>query len=332
MERMRSFRMYTLACIAIGGGLLVAHLASAEDSTGVKPPDSGQTQPAAEPPATGGKASAVQTDAERARQFFENGVKSAENGRQNEAIIAYVGALKLDPTLVPANINLGVIYYQQNQFDKSLDLFAAAVKQEPNNVTALTNLGKTQSRLKKYDEAEISFRAALQAEPGNAAVYKDLARVYREIDKYEPLLQTIDKCHELGSGDEDTWYLHGLALEKLKRDDEAISSYRKSLELDPKGYEPLSALGKLYLSRQNYAEAAASFKAAYEANTTKFRAYYNYCSAVETMNPSDFAGNIANWEQFVKIARNNPKAAKEVAQAQAHVKELSDAQAAAAEQ
>lgn len=275
-------------------------------------------------------AGSAETDAERARATFEKGVIAADSGRIDEAMIAYIGALKLDPTIIAANINLGVLYFQQNNFDKAIEMFEAAVKLEPKNVMALTNLGKTQARLKKYTEAELSMKGAIASDEKNPDLYKDLARVYREIDKFDQLQETIEKCHALGAADENTWYLLGLAQEKQKRPEDAIASYRKSLEVDPKGYDALSGLGKLYLNQQQYAEAAAAFKSAFDANNAKFRAMYNYCSTVETMNPTDYDGNIANWEQFVKIARNNPKASKEVAQSLAHIKELEEAKAAVA--
>ena len=62
-----------------------------------------------------------------------------------------------------------------------------------------------------------------------------------------------------------------------------------------------------------------------KANPKKFRAAYNYAVAVEQSNPEKYSTNIANWETFIKVGKSYPKAKKDVAVAQEHVKELKDA-------
>ncbi len=59
-------------------------------------------------------------------------------------------------------------------------------------------------------------------------------------------------------------------------------------------------------------------------NSKKYLAAYNYAIAVETDNPDDISTNIAAWDGFVRIAKSNPKAKTQLAEAQNHIKELKE--------
>ncbi len=71
--------------------------------------------------------------------------------------------------------------------------------------------------------------------------------------------------------------------------------------------------------------AAAAFKAALKAKPKKYLASYNYAVAVESSNPDNYTRSIQVCEDFIKLAKKNPKAKTSVANAQQHVKELKEA-------
>jgi hypothetical protein len=59
-------------------------------------------------------------------------------------------------------------------------------------------------------------------------------------------------------------------------------------------------------------------------DSKKYLAAYNYAIAVETDNPDDITANIAAWDGFVRVAKSNPKAKTQIAEAQSHIKELKE--------
>ena len=95
-------------------------------------------------------------------------------------------------------------------------------------------------------------------------------------------------------------------------------------------YNAHSSLGSIYLAQEKYNSAAGAFSAAMKADKKKYRAAYNYAIAVESSNPEDYDTNIANWEKFINLAKNNPKAKNDVGIAREHVAELKKAKEQAA--
>jgi tetratricopeptide (TPR) repeat protein len=87
-------------------------------------------------------------------------------------------------------------------------------------------------------------------------------------------------------------------------------------------------MGQIYLQKEDYVSAAKEFKAALAADPKGFKAAYNYAYAIETKTPDDYTANIANWQDFVRVAGANPKAKEDVAVATQHIKELKEAQKA----
>ena len=89
-------------------------------------------------------------------------------------------------------------------------------------------------------------------------------------------------------------------------------------------YNSHFALGQIFLGQEKYSTAAGSFKAAMRADSKKYRAAYNYAVAVESENQDAIDTNIENWNAFIKLAKNNPKAKNDVAVAEQHVKDLQE--------
>ncbi len=61
---------------------------------------------------------------------------------------------------------------------------------------------------------------------------------------------------------------------------------------------------------------------AMSAEPSKYQASQNYAVAMESADPDAIDANIANWNTFIKLARNNPKAKDQVAEAEQHIKDL----------
>ena len=117
----------------------------------------------------------------------------------------------------------------------------------------------------------------------------------------------------------------GKGYQKTEKSDQAIKAFKKSVTLKKKNYNAQFAMGQIYLSQQKFQSAAGAFNKALKANPKKHRAAYNYAVAVESNDPENYVKNISAWERFIKIAKKNPRARKEMASAEGHLKELKEA-------
>ncbi|MFQ6008190.1 MAG: tetratricopeptide repeat protein [Candidatus Zixiibacteriota bacterium] len=268
--------------------------------------------------------SPVNADTLKAKEHFNSGIKAKEAGKIDSAIIFYKAAIEEDPDFVDSYVNLGAIYFEKGNYEQARQMFKIVTGKDKTNAAAFANLGRVEYTLRKYVEAEAAFQAAIALENKNAEYYKELTKVYYKKQDYPKAIETVLKCHKLGGADANTYYILGKGYEKQKKTQDAINAFNKSIELK-NNYKARSALGQIYLRQQKYAKAAQQFKAALKVEPKAWRAAYNYAVAIQSLNPEDYDTNLKAWENFVKRAKNIPKAKNQVAEAQRVIKELKEA-------
>lgn len=82
------------------------------------------------------------------------GLIAKTQARPDDAIAPFQQVLKVDPSDVGANVNLGQIYSQQRKFNEAVALFRVALAAEPYNATALYNLGTALIRAGQREEGQ----------------------------------------------------------------------------------------------------------------------------------------------------------------------------------
>src|SRR5882724_464925 len=198
-------------------------------------------------------AAASREDAYRANNI---GVALLEQFKHKEAAEAFRNALKIDPKLNLAHINLsialfnvpdlpaaqreaqsaaalapeapqpyyilGLIAKLQSKPDEALAAFQRVLKIDPNDVGTNINVGQLYSQQRKYPEAIAAFRLALAAEPYNATALYNL----------------------------------GQALMRAGQRDEGQKATERFRQLRERG--SATTIGPNYLEQGRYAEAVAS--------------------------------------------------------------------------
>ena len=196
---------------------------------------------------------ASREDAYRANNI---GVALLEQFKHNEGAESFKNALKIDPKLNLARINLsialfnvpdlaaaqreaqnaaalapevpqpyyilGLIAKLQSKPDEALTAFQRVLKIDPNDVGANINVGQLYSQQRQYPEAIAAFRLALAAEPYNATALYNL----------------------------------GQALLRAGQRDEGQKATARFTELRQRG--SATTIGQNYLEQGRYAEAIAS--------------------------------------------------------------------------
>ncbi len=268
--------------------------------------------------------SPVNADTLKAKEHFNSGIKAKEAGKIDSAITSYKAAIQEDPDFIDSYLNLGAVYFEKGDYENARQMFKTVTEKDKTNADAFANIGKVEYEVHKYVEAEAAFQAAIALENNNAEYYKELTKVYYQKQDYPKAIETVLKCHQLGGGDANTYYMLGKGYEKQDKTQEAIDAFGKSIELENNS-KARSALGQIYLNQQKYAKAAEQFKAALNVEPTAWRAAYNYAIAIQSYNPEDYDTILKAWEDFVKRAKNIPKAKDQVAEAQRVMKDLKEA-------
>ncbi len=88
-------------------------------------------------------------------------------------------------------------------------------------------------------DAEYFFERAIQLDPAYPQAHQQLARIHFLNGEYERALDEINLefARDPGTQDSSTFYIRGLIEGYLKQYESAVHDYKRSVQLDPKGWE-----------------------------------------------------------------------------------------------
>jgi tetratricopeptide (TPR) repeat protein len=120
---------------------------------------------------------------------------------QPEAIAAYHQVLEIQPAHAAANINLGTLYYNRQDFSL----------------------------------AEKHYRQAIEADPRYSLAYFDLGNVLDETGRVQEAIQTYKTALQLAPTYADAHYNLALAFEKVREPRKALKHWQAYVKLDTSG-------------------------------------------------------------------------------------------------
>jgi len=105
----------------------------------------------------------IQSDSIRRKQYIDivnAGVECAQQNKYAEATEKYLAAIKLEPELSYAYIDLSNAYWHLEKYEDSMIMALKAIVIDPNDARAYDNLGNAYCSLRKYKEAEAVYKKA----------------------------------------------------------------------------------------------------------------------------------------------------------------------------
>lgn len=201
------------------------------------------------------------------------------------------------PTRPAANyVALGVFYYEQGKFDEAYVAFRAASEIDPRNTEALLGLGRAQVKLRLYGPAIETLRRLTLLDPNNVSGYIALAQAYQQqyvgssdraavagnLTAAQKVLTDAETVAQAQTGDgrnlslSKIWNERGYVY-KLQGDaGRAIDAFKQASTLNPDNDVILFNLGDMYYATGNLMAALNSLQQAVIADPRDAynRAYY----------------------------------------------------------
>ena len=129
-------------------------------------------------------------------------------GRLDEAEASFRLAIDIDPAMVEAQSNLGVVLLRTERCDEARDHLEAMVLREPESEELWSNLGVARSRCGDPEEARAAFERALAIDPTMVSARIDLVRALMEGEEWgrarAHLLRLDAALRGAGNADEHT--------------------------------------------------------------------------------------------------------------------------------
>lgn len=198
--------------------------------------------------------------------YLENlGFAYEHSGDIQNAEANYLKALEMEETEKDTYENrLGIFYFNQGIYDKSIQHYLNAIKIEPKAIY-YENLGLSYQESNQLPEAEKYFRKAIEESTDNKdKYYNQLAFFLSGIGRHKEASKLLDKALEIKKAP--TYYENlGYAYENLGRMEDAEKNYRKALRLSPHEKDKYyNRLGNFYFHQDNIDKAIGYYKKAIE--------------------------------------------------------------------
>ncbi len=198
-------------------------------------------------------------------------------GRVDEAIVAYKKTLETDPNYAPALSDYATILALKGQLKESETLYRKAIAQKPQEALYHTNLARVLAKMGGEENKEASRAELLRAydlNPKDLTVLQALSKAYladREFDKAIDILAESLVLYPKSAGVHDQL---SFALACAGRLQEALTYAQKSVELDPKLLSAHMNLGSTYMLQGNHSKAQEAYRQAVSMAPNNADAHY----------------------------------------------------------
>jgi tetratricopeptide (TPR) repeat protein len=189
-------------------------------------------------------------------------------GNRWKAAAQFRASTQLDPTFPEPYKALGDLFLTapRRLFDQAIEAYAKALELRPFYAEAYAGLGDANAAKGNIDGAVSAYQKALTNNPLNPRVHVSLGKIYY--------------------GEKQLYY-------------EAVNSYKKAIELDPRYLEARMGLAEVYEEKGLYQDAIAEYRKVVEQDDKNTGALYNLALVYEKVDPREA---ITLWERYIKLA------------------------------
>jgi tetratricopeptide (TPR) repeat protein len=159
-----------------------------------------------------------------------------------------------NPRDADAYYNLGIYYYQNNDFNNCIEPLHKTLELKPKDEDANLLLGSVYLQLGKLPEAERAFLKTLEINSKNVDANNNLSLVYFNSKRNSQAIACLQENLRNDPENVETLNNLGLIYSKMGRFDDAINQYKRLLRINPKVAQTYHRLAFLYFQQQNYDE------------------------------------------------------------------------------
>ena len=157
----------------------------------------------------------------------------AKTGKIENAIIEWVAALKVDPSLLPAHFNLGTAYMMTGKLDLAENAFKHCLKLNSRYEPALFNLAKFYQMQKKWDESSHHLYVYLEVTGPNPAAYAQIGFNFNRQSDWKNAQKFLEKSISLQPDNVDTRVYLAETLGSLGKIEKAREQLQAVLNPNP---------------------------------------------------------------------------------------------------
>lgn len=222
-------------------------------------------------------------------------------GQLDEAAAAYKALLKKDARDFDANLYLGMVLVQQQDFDAAVYRLQTAIRINPASALAQCNFGVALLAAERPEEAAAAFTQALAIKPDFAEAMIKLPNALYRAGRFDDALLAYDRALAVRS-DVTLMNDKGCLLRDMKKPDEAVIVLRHAVALQPDYLVAQLNLAHALFHVQDYAGAADMYNRVLSQDQNHAEARSGYLKSLKAANRD------AEFEQALEQALvHNPR-------------------------
>ncbi len=214
--------------------------------------------------------------------------------------------MRLDPNSGQAYNNLGIVYFDQRQFEKAATSYRRAIEIFGGYAEAHNNLGNALRALGKGDDAIGAYERALEIRANYPEAYNNLASVLRDQRKFDQAELSYQRAISLRPGYHEAMEnLAGLYI-GLERYEDALRSLSDVLKAQPERPSTLLLIARAQLGRHSIFQAETALRAILRQNPKHVEALVLYGQVCHDLDRYD--ESIRSFETALKEKPDNIEA------------------------
>ncbi len=154
--------------------------------------------------------------------------------RFEEALTHLKQAMRLESTKAGPHILAGMIYLKQKEVSQATKHFQDALNLDPKSYVSYLGLARVLARQEKYPEAIQQFKNCLRLNPRFTKARQGLAQVYSATKQYKEALNELDASLRIEPDKAINHCLKGSVLRGMGNYNDAVQSFKKGIDLNPK--------------------------------------------------------------------------------------------------
>lgn len=238
--------------------------------------------------------------------LYRNALQHHQEDQLVEAEALYLQILRQSPKHADALHYLGVVYYQQQAYERAIETIERAIEIQPNQADFLSNQALALKAVGRLSEAMDVLQQALKLAPNDLDIYYNLGNTCAELKQYEEAARCYRHILKVYPEDKDLTQALCYALQAMGNHfqatglyESARSAYQEAVLLFPNEASLYYNLGNAQRELGQAAEAARNYQRAIQLNPHDADAYNNLGNVQREMG--DLSASIASYQQALTI-------------------------------
>jgi tetratricopeptide (TPR) repeat protein len=252
---------------------------------------------------------ALKIDPDELASQFNAALGYQLNHKYEPSLAMYLKANKTDPKHPKVWCNLGVLYFQTDQFPQAESALRFATMASPDYARAWDNLAAALGAQNKLEEALIACRRAVDLRPDYPEAYFKMAIIYFSQNELAHALTEFRRAALLPAISAYCDSFQAMIHSRLEQTDEAEADVARAVKTDPKCdllWLAWNDIGLAWYSSGNFSKAATAYGEASVLNPKEPQVWFNL--GVSFHKLGDLESARESYEQAVELKESLPGA------------------------